>query len=366
MRETQREKGGISASALADALGGRIVGDGNTRIVRGAPPADACRPGDLAIALSQEAVRELAASPAQIVAVSEGAEIDRDRFRAVLVLPRSRTTFSALTASLRHPSGAAPGIHPSAVVDPAAQVDPKARIGPLAVVGPGAVVGAGSEILAQVTLGEDVVVGTDCLIHPGVRIGWGCRVGDRVTIHHNASIGADGYSYVHLRPGPLEVFKEGGDPPRQGSERNRLHKIHSLSVVEIGDDVEVGALSAIDRGTLRATRIGPGTKIDDHVLIGHNVEIGYDCVICGQVGIAGSVTIGDGVVIGGRVGIADHLTIGSYALIGASSGVATDIPAGAYYIGSPAVPRKQALEGLILLGRLRRLLAQKQRDERRP
>jgi UDP-3-O-[3-hydroxymyristoyl] glucosamine N-acyltransferase len=156
-------------------------------------------------------------------------------------------------------------------------------------------------------------------------------------------------------------LKEGGAPPKDAHERNRLQKIHALSVVDIGDDVEIGALSAIDRGTLTPTRIGPGTKIDDHVLIGHNVTIGRDCLLCGQVGIAGSVTIGDGAVLGGKVGIADHLVIGSHALIGAGAGVATDIPDGAYYLGTPAVPRKQALENLMLLGRLRRLLSQIQR-----
>jgi UDP-3-O-[3-hydroxymyristoyl] glucosamine N-acyltransferase len=129
--------------------------------------------------------------------------------------------------------------------------------------------------------------------------------------------------------------------------------------VEVDDDVEIGALSAIDRGTVRPTRIGPGTKIDDHVLVGHNVTIGCDCLLCGQVGIAGSATIGDGVVLGGRVGIADHMKIGSHAIVGAGSGVATDIPAGSVYLGVPAVPRKQALEDLILLGRMRRMFSNK-------
>jgi len=349
------------ASELAAALGGRIVGDGGARIVRGVPPAEACGLGDLAIAVSQEAARQIARSRAQMVAVCEGVEIESNRFRTVVVLPRARAAFSALTASLRHRIDSEPGIHPSAVVHPAAQIDPKAHIGPLAVVGPGVVVGAGTVILAHVTLSEGVVIGRDCLIHAGVRIGWGCRIADRVTIHHNASIGADGFGYVSERPGPLEAFKEGGTPPKDAHERNRLQKIHALSVVDIGDDVEIGALSAIDRGTLTPTRIGPGTKIDDHVLIGHNVTIGRDCLLCGQVGIAGSVTIGDGAVLGGKVGIADHLVIGSHALIGAGAGVATDIPDGAYYLGTPAVPRKQALENLMLLGRLRRLLAQIQR-----
>ena len=126
----------------------------------------------------------------------------------------------------------------------------------------------------------------------GVRIGWGCRVGDRAVIHHNASIGADGFSFVPTRPGALEAAHGTGGAVQGKPERNELQKIHTLSIVEIGDDVEVGALTAIDRGTLKPTRIGSGTKIDDLVMIGHNVEIGMDCLLCGQVGLAGGVIIG--------------------------------------------------------------------------
>ena len=140
-------------------------------------------------------------------------------------------------------------------------------------------------------------------------------------------------------------------------ERNELQKIHALSIVEIGDDVEVGALTAIDRGTLKPTRIGDGTKIDDLVMIGHNVEIGMDCLLCGQVGLAGGVIIGDGAVLGGRVGVADHLKIGAWAVVGGAACVGTNIPAGAVYAGYPAVPRAEAMENLKLMRRVRRLVA---------
>jgi UDP-3-O-[3-hydroxymyristoyl] glucosamine N-acyltransferase len=348
------------ASELAAVLGGRVVGDGSADIVRGVHPADACEAGDLAIAVSHESVREISGSRARMVAVCEGVDIDNDQFRTIIVLPRARDTFPALTRSLRHRVAAAPGVHPSAIVDPSAQIDPKASIGPLVVIGAGVVVGAGTVVLSHVTLSENVVIGRDCLIHPGVRIGWGCRIGDRVTIHNNASIGADGFGYVAERPGNLEAIKGAATAASEpANARNRQHKIFSLSIVEVDDDVEIGALSAIDRGTVRPTRIGPGTKIDDHVLVGHNVTIGCDCLLCGQVGIAGSATIGDGVILGGRVGIADHMKIGSHAIVGAGSGVATDIPAGSVYLGVPAVPRKQALEDLILLGRMRRMFSNK-------
>jgi UDP-3-O-[3-hydroxymyristoyl] glucosamine N-acyltransferase len=146
------------------------------------------------------------------------------------------------------------------------------------------------------------------------------------------------------RPGALEAARGNGGTAPAGPERNELQKIHSLSIVEIGDDVEVGVLTAIDRGTLKPTRIGAGTKIDDLVMIGHNVEIGMDCLLCGQVGLAGGVIIGDGAVLGGRVGVADHLKIGAWAVVAAAACVGTNIPAGAVYAGYSAVPRAEAME----------------------
>ena len=223
-------------------------------------------------------------------------------------------------------------------------------------VSPDACVGPRSIILSQATLAAGATLGADCLVYPGVRIGWGCRVGDRAVLHHNASIGADGFSFVSTRPGTLEAAQGACGAARANPERNELQKIHTLSIVEIGDDVEVGALTAIDRGTLKPTRIGSGTKIDDLVMIGHNVEIGMDCLLCGQVGLAGGVVIGDGAVLGGRVAVADHLKIGAWAVVGAAACVGTNVPAGAVYAGYPAVPRAEALENLKLMRRLRRLV----------
>ena len=132
-------------------------------------------------------------------------------------------------------------------------------------------------------------------------------------------------------------------------------RVHSLGSVEIGDDVEIGACTTIDRATLELTRIGRGTKIDNHVHIGHNVTIGESCVVCGMVGISGSVTIGNRVRLGGGVGIGDHLRIGDAAVIGAGSGVASNVAAGALVSGSPAVPHQRMLEQVLYAGRQKRL-----------
>jgi UDP-3-O-[3-hydroxymyristoyl] glucosamine N-acyltransferase len=192
------------------------------------------------------------------------------------------------------------------------------------------------------------VIGRDCLFHPGVRIGDRVVIGDRVILQHNVSLGADGFSYAGPTPG--------GHPA--GPDAGALTRINSLGTVILGDDVEVGANSAIDRATLAATRIGRNTKIDNLVQIGHNAEIGENCLICGMTGISGSVQIGDRVVLAGGVGVADHVTIQSDAMIAAGSGVVSDVPAKGEMFGYPAVPRKRAFEQIKYLARARALFTE--------
>jgi UDP-3-O-[3-hydroxymyristoyl] glucosamine N-acyltransferase len=347
----------MKARALAAALDGRVIGAGDLEISRAVHPTEASCEGDIAIAMSPDTIRILVESRAKIALVPEGTQIPDRRFQAVIFMRRSRSSLPAITQIFRHRPEVHPGIHPSAVVASDAVIGEGATIGPLVVIGRGACVGARSVILSQATLAAGGSLGADCLVYPGVRIGWGCRVGDRAVLHHNASIGADGFSFVPTRPGALEAAQGDGGTAPISLERNELQKIYTLSIVEIGDDVEVGALTSIDRGTLKPTRIGAGTKIDDLVMIGHNVEIGMDCLLCGQVGLAGGVIIGDGAVLGGRVGVADHLKIGAWAVVGAAACVGTNVPPGAVYAGYPAVPRAEALENLKLMRRVRRLVA---------
>jgi UDP-3-O-[3-hydroxymyristoyl] glucosamine N-acyltransferase len=347
----------MKARVLAAALDGRVIGDADVEISRAVHPAEAFCVGDVAIAMSPEAIRTLSESQASIVLIPEHTSLPHQRFQTVIMMRGSRSALPAITQVFRHCHGVHPGIHPSAVVAPDAVIGEGATIGPLVVIGARASVGARSVILSQATLAADATLGEDCLVYPGVRIGWGCRAGDRVVLHNNASIGADGFSFVPTHPGALEAARGAANTAATGPERNELQKIHALSIVEIGDDVEVGALTAIDRGTLKPTRIGAGTKIDDLVMIGHNVQIGTDCLLCGQVGLAGGVVIGNGAVLGGRVGVADHLRIGDWAVVAAAACVATNVPAGAVYAGYPAVPRAEAMENLKLMRRVRRLVS---------
>jgi UDP-3-O-[3-hydroxymyristoyl] glucosamine N-acyltransferase len=225
-----------------------------------------------------------------------------------------------------------------------AVIDPSASIGAYVVIGAGSRIGARTRILPHVTIGAGVMIGADGLIHAGVRIGDRVTCGDRVIVQPNAAIGGDGFSFIPVR----------GRDGELASHSTPL-RIHSLGVVILEDDVEIGAGTTIDRATLQATRIGRGTKIDNQVQVGHNVTIGECCLIAGMSGISGSVTLGDRVLVGGGVGIADHVTVGSDAMLGAGSGIATNVAPGLRVWGSPAQPHDRALEQMLYQGRQKAL-----------
>ena len=226
---------------------------------------------------------------------------------------------------------ARPGIHPSAVIDPTAIIDPAAEIGPLAVIAAGAEIGPGCRIGALAVIGAGVVLGRDCRIGAHASVSH-ARLGARVYIYPGARIGQEGFGFAIGPAGPETV-------PQLG---------HVL----IGDDVEVGANSCVDRGSAQDTVIGAGSRLDNLVQIGHNVRLGRCCVVVALAGIAGSAILEDFVMIGGQVGIAGHSTIGRGTRIGAQAGVISDIPAGQEWVGSPAMPAREMFRQVATLKRL--------------
>jgi UDP-3-O-[3-hydroxymyristoyl] glucosamine N-acyltransferase len=240
----------------------------------------------------------------------------------------------ARVAALFHPlPPATPGVHPSAVVAPDAQVDPSAEIGPLAVIGSRAEIGPRSRIGPLASIGDGVVIGSDCRIGTQVSISHAV-LGHRVVIYPGVRIGQDGFGFAVTTEGFLSV-------PQLGR-------------VMIEDDVEVGANTTIDRGSLHDTVIGAGSRLDNLVQIGHNVRIGRACVIVGQVGISGSTIIEDQVMVGGQAGLVGHLRIGRGARIGAQAGVMANVPAGADVVGSPAQPVREVFRQIATVRRLAR------------
>ncbi|HEY0850246.1 MAG TPA: UDP-3-O-(3-hydroxymyristoyl)glucosamine N-acyltransferase [Bradyrhizobium sp.] len=226
------------------------------------------------------------------------------------------------------------GIAPSAIIDPTARLEDGVVVDPLAVIGPGVEIGAGTVIGAAAVIGPGVKIGRDCNVgaHTAIQV---ALIGNNVLIHPGCSIGQDGYGFVFFGPeGHLKV-------PQTGR-------------VLIQNDVEIGAGTTIDRGSLRDTVIGEGTKIDNQVQIGHNVTIGRHCLLAAQIGLAGSLTIGDNVAIGAKAGLNNHLKIGDGAQIAAMSAVKDDVPPGERWGGHLARPTKQWAREMLVVERLAR------------
>jgi UDP-3-O-[3-hydroxymyristoyl] glucosamine N-acyltransferase len=250
-------------------------------------------------------------------------------YRAFVEVARRMFAEALRPSCLGEPNATAAG----AVVHPSARLERGVTIDAGAVVGPGAEIGGGTTIGANAVIGAQVRIGRDCSIGAGATV-LHALIGDRVIIHPGARIGQDGFGYVPTPAGHL--------------------KIPQVRRVIIQDDVEIGAGTTIDRGGIRDTVIGEGTKIDNLVQIGHNVSIGRHCIIVAQTGISGSVVIGDHAMLGGQVGIADHLTIGEGARIAAQSGVMKNVPAGEQWMGYPARPAREYLRDSATLKRLSR------------
>ena len=241
------------------------------------------------------------------------------------------------------------------MVDKSAKLGAGVSIGPLAVVSPGAQIGAGSVIGPQCFIGCNARIGDFAYLREQVSIGARVQIGDRFIAQPGARIGGDGFSFVTPETSAVENVRDTlgdhGDAKAQAWAR-----IHSLGSVRIGDDVEIGANTCIDCGTIRDTVVGDGCKIDNLVQIGHNVSIGRDCLICAQSGIAGSARLGDYVVLGGRTGVSDNVFIGDRAITGGATVVLSNVPAGRVVLGYPAVKMEQQIEIHKVQRRLPRLM----------
>ncbi len=326
---------------LADRLGCAVRGDGAVEVFRVAGLDDS-GPGDLTFVANPKYLPRLAHTQASAVILSP----EVPSALPALVSPNPYLAY-ARAARLLHPQPSPPpGVHPSAVVDPTSTLGPGAHVGALAVIGPGARVGARTVVHAHVVLYAGVEVGADCVLHSGVHVREGCHLGDRVVVQNGAVIGGDGFGFAK-------------------DEAGRYEKIPQMGIVVVEDDVEIGANVAIDRASMRETRVGRGTKIDNLVQVGHSVVIGHDTVLAGQVGIAGSTRIGDRVTLAGQVGVAGHLTVGDDAVATAQTGIPSSVEAGALVSGSPAIDNRTWLKASAVFPRLPELLRRLRALERR-
>ena len=345
-----------TVESIARALAARAEGDVSLPIDSAAEP-QAAGPRQIALAMSAKYLPGLAAGQALAAIVPEGTDWRALGLRAAIFVARPRLAMAGLSKAFDPGPEIAPGIHPSAVIDPSAQIGEGAAIGPFVVIGRGVVIGPGARIAAHACISEDVKIGSQALVLQGVKIGARVVVGDRFIAQPGAVIGADGFSFVTPEKSGVEEIRETLGT-RETIKEQSWTRIHSLGTVVIGDDVEIGANAAIDRGTVRATSIGSGTKLDNLVHIGHNVQVGRDCLLCGQVGIAGSARIGDRVVLGGQCGVNDNIFVGDDVIAGGATKIFTNAPAGRVLLGYPAIKMETHVEAWKNIRRLPRLFAQ--------
>lgn len=328
----------FSVAELARHVSGAVEGDDTLRI-RGVAPVGDAGPGQLTFVTNDRYRRLLEASDPSAALVPEQMEIGGGGHEGVTLIrvPDPQLAFTKLAALFDPSVPPAPGVDPSAHLGRGVQLGAGVSVGAHARIGDGVQIGDRTIVGPFAVVEREAAIGADCLLAHGCSVLERVKLGDRVRLHPGARIGTDGFGYTRGPDGAVKVPQLGG--------------------CVLGDDVEVGANTTIDRGSLGDTTVGARTKIDNLVHVGHNVEIGEDCMIVAQVGIAGSVRIGPGAALAGQAGIAGHLTIGAGARIGAQAGVIGDVPAGASYSGYPARPHGAALRASAAAFRLPRILA---------
>jgi UDP-3-O-[3-hydroxymyristoyl] glucosamine N-acyltransferase len=305
---------------LALHVGGEVSGDAAAEVTHVAP-LESAGPGSISFLSSAKYRAQLLSCRATALIVSDPALVGpgtgAPAFAAVVVVKDAYVAYARAAALLHPVASETPGIHPTAAVHKGARVDASARVGAFVSVGEGASIGPRVTLHPHVAIYREVSIGEDSTLHAGVSVREGCRIGRRVIVHNNAVIGADGFGFAKDADG-------------------KYVKIPQVGIVEIDDDVEIGALSAVDRASMGVTRIKRGTKLDNFVQIGHSVSIGEDGVICAHVGIAGSTKVGDRVILAGQVGVADHASIGNDVIVSAQSGLHGEVPDRSRVAGSPA------------------------------
>jgi len=324
----------LTVGDIAARVGGLVEGD-ERRPVTGLAAIQDAGAGDLTMVLDEERAGWLVESPAAAVLAPLDLALSDPRASVVRV-ENPRLALAAIAHLFAPEDVPHPGIAATADVHADAVLGEGVCVGPYAVIGPHAVIGDETYIGALTLVASGATIGRDCRIGPSCTIGSSVRLGDRVRLLAGVRLGTDGFGYA---AGP-----------------DGLVRMPQVGRCVIGDDVDIGANTTVDRGALGDTVIRSGTKIDNQVQVAHNVRIGRNCIVAGHSGIAGSSQLGDNVMLGGAVGISDHVTIGDGARVGARSGVSKDIPPGASYFGYPARPQGEAMRAAAALLRLPQLM----------
>jgi UDP-3-O-[3-hydroxymyristoyl] glucosamine N-acyltransferase len=320
---------------LAERIGGKVVGDSGLSIARIAA-IDEAGSDALTFATTPAYLQAALESHAAAVLVDE-ALVNDDSAKPLIVVPSARVALMQLLRAFDRPRKRGPYRHPSAIVDESAQIGSHVYIGPNVVVCPRARIGDNATLEAGAFVGEDAQIGADSLLYPFAKVMDACIVGERAILHPGAVIGSEGFGYVFLD--------------------GRFERIPQVGNAVLGNDVEIGANTCIDRAQTGSTAIGDGTKIDNLVQIGHNCRIGNHTGIAALTGLAGSTNIGDYSLVGGQAGFKGHITIGSRVKIAAAARVWGDIPDDSFVSGTPARPHQDDLRREVMVRNLPKLVA---------
>lgn len=319
---------------LSRLVGADMPPGGDGVEISGVASLQEAREGDITFYTNPRYLAQLRVSKASAVIVSR--DFDETITPLLLRVENPSAAFAAAVAGfapVEPPTQ--PGVHATAVVNSSAILGSGVSVGPFVVIEAGAIIGEGSAIGSGCQIGREVRLGSHCRLHPGAIIRERCLLGDRVILQPGAVIGSCGFGYE---------FQEG-----------RHVKIPQTGIVEIGNDVEIGANTTVDRARFGRTVIGEGSKIDNLVQIAHNVQVGPHTIICSQVGVSGSTRIGAYVTLAGQVGLAGHLEIGDKAVLAAKAGVSKNVPPGAMLVGAPAKPMKEFKETNFYISQLHKL-----------
>jgi UDP-3-O-[3-hydroxymyristoyl] glucosamine N-acyltransferase len=331
---------GLTAQAVADLVGGRLLGDGAV-LLRTVRALDRAGPDAISLAVSSQYAEQLRACRAGVVLVPAELADAPGGPRTRIVVPDPYGAMVRVMGALFPPAAAGPGIDATARLGLGVRVGHDVSIGPYVVVGRNVALGDRCVLAEGVSLGDDVTVGEDTVIGPRAVLYRETRVGCRVVIKAGAVLGGPGFGYRQ-------------DPTGH-------HRIPHVGGCVIEDEVEIGSNTCVDRGSMSDTVIGRGTKLDNLVHVGHNVQLGERCLAMAGVGIAGSTRIGNDVILAGHVGVTDHLVIGDGARIAAKSAVFGDVPAGASFSGHPARPHRQFLRAQAALYRVAPIITELER-----
>lgn len=325
----------FSADLIAQQVSGVVDGDGSVTVNTFSKIEEA-KKGSITFLANPKYTHYVYSTEASIILVNKDFKAEGPIKATLIRVDDPYATLSMLLTMVSKYMLAMPvGVEQPCYISEGIEIDADSYVGAFAYIGTGSHIGHGVKIFPQVYIGRNVTIGDGTILYPGVKVYDGCKIGARCIVHAGVVIGADGFGFAPTDDG--------------------YHKIPQIGIVEIADDVEIGANTTIDRATMGATRIGRGTKLDNLIQIAHNVEIGESTVIAAQTGMAGSSKLGSWCMVGGQTGFAGHIKVGNRVQIGAQSGIPNDLADGCRVMGYPAVPAKDFMRQSAYIKRLSEL-----------